>query len=66
MQANLIVDSTAFQHPDISESEDSEDKDSLEERKTKTKHKKKRNHKRRGLFEGLAMEEQWLAARSWF
>jgi hypothetical protein len=32
----------------------------------KTKHKKKRNHKkRRGLFEGLVMEEQWLAARSW-
>lgn len=26
---------------------------------------KKQNHKRRGLFEGLAVKEQWLAARSW-
>jgi len=70
VQINLIVDPTAFQHPEVSESEDSEDDDSLDEggKKTKTnqKKKKKRNQrKRRGVFEGLAMEEQWLVARSW-
>ena len=59
VQVNLIVDPTVFQHLDISESEDSKDEDISEE-------KKKRNHRKRcGLFEGLAMEEQWLAARSW-
>jgi len=62
LQINLIVDPAAFQHPDVSSSEDSEDDDNTK----KTKHKKGRNHKkRRGLFEGLALEEQWLAARAW-
>ncbi|KAF8809050.1 hypothetical protein BYT27DRAFT_6532728 [Phlegmacium glaucopus] len=67
LQINLIVDPTAFKNPDISESEDSEDDDGLDEGgKVSSKKKKKRNQrKRRGLFEGLAMEEQWLAARAW-
>lgn len=67
VQVNLIVDPTAFKPPNVSSSEDSEDdSDDLDEAK-KTKHKKKkRTHKkRRGIFEGLAMEKQWLAARSW-
>lgn len=62
LQINLIVDPAAFQHPEVSSSEDSEDDDGTK----KTKQRRRRNHKkRRGLFEGLALEEQWLAARAW-
>lgn len=62
VQVNLIVDPTAFQHSESEDSDSGDDDDNLNEGKKK----KKRNHKRRrGLFEGLALEEQWLAARSW-
>ena len=65
VQVNLIVDPTAFQHHDVSESEDSEcGEDGGVDKGTKHKHRKRR-HKRRGVFEGFAMEEQWLAARAW-
>ncbi|KAF8912093.1 hypothetical protein CPB84DRAFT_1761243 [Gymnopilus junonius] len=72
VQVNLIVDPTAFQPPDASES-DSEEEDSMDEampgvydRQQRTRRKKRnRNRRRRGFMEGLAMEAEWKKARSW-
>ncbi|KAF9053048.1 hypothetical protein BJ165DRAFT_1400404 [Panaeolus papilionaceus] len=69
VQVNLIVDPTAFQPPEESDTESEGEYDeeampgSFEERQH-TK-RRKRNRRRRGVFEGLAMEADWKAARSW-
>lgn len=76
VQVNLIVDPTAFQPPEASESDSEDDYDSLDEammpgglryddRQQARRKKRNRNRRRRGVFEGLAMEEDWRAARSW-
>ncbi|KDR73614.1 hypothetical protein GALMADRAFT_251356 [Galerina marginata CBS 339.88] len=75
VQVNLIVDPTAFQPPDASESESEDEHDSLDEammpggydhRQQQARRKKKnRNRRRRGLVEGLKMEEEWTVARQW-
>jgi hypothetical protein len=74
VQVNLIVDPTAFQPPDASESEEEDEYDSFEEgmpggydhRQQHARRKKRnRNRRRRGLIEGLAMEEEWRVARAW-
>jgi hypothetical protein len=76
VQVNLIVDPTAFQPPEASDSDSEDDYDSLDEammpgglrydgRQQARRKKRNRNRRRRGVFEGLAMEEDWRAARSW-
>lgn len=74
VQVNLIVDPTAFQPPDASESESDEEEeeampggygpyDNLQQKGRRKR--RNRQRRRRGVFEGLAMEEQWRTARSW-
>ncbi|KAF8203028.1 hypothetical protein BJ912DRAFT_1037562 [Pholiota molesta] len=76
VQVNLIVDPTAFQPPDASESESDEENedeeampgsygqyDNLQQKERRKR--RNRQRRRRGIFEGLAMEEQWRTARSW-
>ena len=76
VQVNLIVDPTAFQPPEASDSDSEDDHDSLDEammpgglrydgHQQARRKKRNRNRRRRGVFEGLAMEEDWRAARSW-
>lgn len=76
VQVNLIVDPAAFQPPEASESESEEDEDEdgampgafgpLDGRQKQERHRKRRRQRRRrGVFEGLAMEEQWRVARAW-
>jgi len=76
VQVNLIVDPTAFQPPESSDSDSEDDYDSLDEammpggfkhdgRQQARRKKRNRNRRRRSVFEGLAMEEDWRAARSW-
>jgi hypothetical protein len=77
VQVNLIVDPEAFQPPDADISDDDEDDGSLDEgsqmmpgsfgyeERERARRKKKRRTRRRGLMEGLRMEEQWKVARSW-
>ncbi|CAA7271855.1 unnamed protein product [Cyclocybe aegerita] len=73
VQVNLIVDPNAFHPPEASESEEEEEDgyDSMDgsmpggydsRRKDKARRARRR---RRGVFEGLAMEEEWRAARAW-
>jgi len=63
VQVNLIVDPTAFQPPDESDGE-SEDEYRTQDGSA-IGARKRRARRRRGLFEGLAMEEDWKRARSW-
>jgi len=73
VQVNLIVDPEAFQLPDADISDDNENDDSLDEGsqmmpgsfERERARRKKRRTRRRGLAEGLRMEEQWKIARSW-
>ncbi|KJA27003.1 hypothetical protein HYPSUDRAFT_63266 [Hypholoma sublateritium FD-334 SS-4] len=75
VQVNLIVDPAAFQPPEASESEseEGEDEDAMPGafgpydglQKQERHRKRRRQRRRRGVFEGLAMEEQWRVARAW-
>lgn len=75
VQVNLIVDPAAFHPPEASSSESEEDGDETAmpgsfgpydgRQKQERRRKRKRQRRRRGVFEGLAMEEQWRAARAW-
>lgn len=75
VQVNLIVDPAAFQPPEASESESEEDEDADAmpgafgqydgRQKQEWRRKRRRQRRRRGVFEGLAMEEQWRVARAW-
>ena len=74
VQVNLIVDPTAFLPPESDSESDSEDDGiteammpgTFDHQKQQARRKKKnRNRRRRGVFEGLAMEEDWKAARAW-
>ncbi|KAF8969705.1 hypothetical protein BDZ97DRAFT_1794745 [Flammula alnicola] len=78
VQVNLIVDPGAFHPPEASDSESDDEGNSLDEammpggyggydnrQKHDRRKKRNRNRRRRGVFEGLAMEEEWRAARSW-
>jgi len=63
VQVNLIVDPTAFQPPGASDGE-SDDEYGTQDGSA-VGGRKRRARRRRGLFEGLAMEEDWKRARSW-
>lgn len=63
VQVNLIVDPTMFGGGRDKEEEESDDQ-GTEHSWAPNGKKKPRNPKRRTVFEGLAMEAQWKAARS--
>jgi hypothetical protein len=64
VQVNLIVDPTMFRSP---LGQDDEESAELDEHSTSLSHQtqtgRSRRPKRRSVFEGLALEEQWSAAR---
>ncbi|PPQ63269.1 hypothetical protein CVT24_006794 [Panaeolus cyanescens] len=69
VQVNLIVDPTAFQPTEESDtgSEGEYDEEAMPGSYEERQHtrRRKRNRRRRGVFEGLAMEADWKVARSW-
>ncbi|KAF9477532.1 hypothetical protein BDN70DRAFT_881102 [Pholiota conissans] len=74
VQVNLIVDPMAFQPPEASDEEDDEEDEETipggygpyDNHKQKERRKRRNcQRRRRGVFEGLAMEEQWRLARTW-
>ncbi|KAF5331173.1 hypothetical protein D9619_005350 [Psilocybe cf. subviscida] len=79
VQVNLIVDPAAFRGQEVEDSDSEDGYDSHDgsmpgglggagyetpEQRTRRK-KRARNRRRKGIFEGMAMEEEWRAARSW-
>ncbi|KAF9014113.1 hypothetical protein BDQ17DRAFT_1230821 [Cyathus striatus] len=65
VQVNLIVDPQAFAPPREEASSDDEDGWVPGGYDPHSKTKPRRKRKRRGIFEGLAMEEEWKRARGW-
>lgn len=67
VQVNLIVDPSAFRQ-DEPETTDEEDEDwdgSMPGGYGSSRNKRRRTPKRRSVFAGLQMEQQWKVARAW-
>jgi hypothetical protein len=69
VQVNLIVDPEAFGRRDDESDDEEEDEewdDSIPgQYDSGSARKKRRRARRRGVFAGLAMEEEWKGARAW-
>jgi len=69
VQVNLIVDPSMFMPGgmgrDTEEEEHSEDDESAYGSQAGKTNRPRKRPKRRGVFEGLALEESWKAARKW-
>jgi hypothetical protein len=65
VQVNLIVDPQAFAPPREEDSSDEEEGWAPGGYDPHVKRKQRKKRKRRGIFEGLAMEAEWKQARAW-
>lgn len=68
VQVNLIVDPSVFGGRRDEESEEEEEEyvpGAFDSHRPPDKKNARRRRRRKGVFEGLAMEEEWKRARSW-